>query len=124
MIPGLPWTDEENETLFEGMRRNLSCRQIAELIPSKSENAIRVRISKRPEIFPAGLIAQWRSRKRARLIENLNIANRVREEQKQKTSTKRRCLRCNAAFRSFGPGNRLCKPCRAYAENERSAFDI
>jgi len=35
---------------------------------------------------------------------------------KEKIKKKRDCMRCKRPFMSQGPGNRLCEPCRKYAE--------
>lgn len=34
----------------------------------------------------------------------------------------RKCLKCGKMFDSHGPGNRMCEPCRKYADNVRSAI--
>ena len=88
--PSGPWTREEEGVLIEMWMRNLSNEEISERI-GRNPSAIAVKASR---------LALPR---RNRHTDNPNA--RIR-----------RCMRCGRDFHSFGPGNRICGPCKASPE--------
>lgn len=86
--PKGPWTREEEGILIEMWMRSLSNEEISERI-GRTPNAIAVKASR------------------------LSLPTRNWCAENPKTRI-RRCLRCERDFLSFGPGNRICGPCKEF----------
>ena len=84
------WTPEEERILMEMWMRDLSNEEISKRL-GRGTSAIAVKASR------------------------LSLPKRNRYDDRP-TAGVRKCLRCERDFHSFGPGNRICGPCKGRSE--------